>query len=86
MATLYNKLPVWFLKVIDAIVSVAFILIESILKILNLVSKNVFRKEIPKKQFFIIVLVHIMPNTSTTDMVSDIYLNLLGTISNINGD
>lgn len=39
-----------------------------------------------EKQFFIIVLVHIMPNTSTIDMVSDIYLNLLGTISNINGD
>lgn len=33
----------------DVIVLVAFILIESILKILNLVSKNVFRKEIPKK-------------------------------------
>lgn len=43
VAILYNKLPAWFLKVIDAIVLVTFILIESILK-------NVFRKDIPKKK------------------------------------
>lgn len=88
MAGLYNKLSAQFLKLIDIIFLVTFIFINTISHSQNnLVSKNVIRKEIPKEQFFIFLLVHIiMSYTYAIDMVSDIYLNLFGTISNINGD
>lgn len=56
------------------------------LKIFNLGSTDVFTREIHKKDFFVLCPMSAMLNTYAIDVVSGVYLNLLGTVSNINGD